>query len=414
MPPSPVNLFNLSTPPSEMYLPFLKAPLIAYQESETTEQRIAWLFRAIHDINSILACHEEACKEIKERLDTVEAELVKLDEDLKIERAERIQADQDLSDRIDAEEAARIAADQQLQANIDSETAARQAADQQLQSNIDSETAARQAADQQLQSNIDSEIANRKAADTTLRNRIAAEEQARAEADQATAARLDTLEACCEDAATKSELATERNARANADTALDQRVSTLETKCANGECGGGTPPAQKTIEEYMSEVLNNPLFRDYNAGSSVIDGVYELATYHLEYDFTDAPYTDEEIAGYFSDKKILVNVKFNCSFQNITANNKAYELSMSIYTDEVAEKKKVYAISPYIEAGMISRTFFDGSTLYTPSINGRRIGINQLYVDVKCTVFSSEFVPLYDATNHLFCTVQVVEEPTFV
>ena len=235
MPPSPVNLFNLSTPPSEMYLPFLKAPLIAYQESETTEQRIAWLFRAIHDINSILACHEEACKEIKERLDTVEAELVKLDEDLKIERAERIQADQDLSDRIDAEEAARIAADQQLQANIDSETAARQAADQ------------------QLQSNIDSEIANRKAADTTLRNRIAAEEQARAEADQATAARLDTLEACCEDAATKSELATERNARANFDTALDQRVSTLETKCANGECGGGG--AGQTIDSFIGEIV---------------------------------------------------------------------------------------------------------------------------------------------------------------
>ena len=340
-PPSPAKLFNLADTPSEMFLPFIKAPLIAYQESETAEQRVAWLFRAIADLNSILACHEEACKKCQEQLKKLTNELQTLQESIAAERAERI------------------------------------AADQELQDNIDAEAQAREAADQALQNGLDAEIANRKAADTTLRNRIATEETARAEADQA----------------------------------LDGRISTLETKCANGECGGSTPPAQKTIDEYMSEILTIPLFKDYNAGSSVIDGIYELATYHLEYDFTDAPYTDEEIADYFSDKKILVNVKFNCNFQNVTANNKAYELSMSLSTDEVAEKKKVYAISPYIEAGMISRTFFDGSTLYTPSINGRRVGINQLYVDVKCTAFSSEFVPLYDAMNHLLCTVQVVSEP---
>ena len=156
--------FPLMPYATELYLPFLKMPLLAYQESETTEQRIAWLFRAIADINNILACHEEQLKDHAAKVKEISSELVTITEKLEAERAERIEADEQLQANIDAETAARIAADEQLQADIDTNTASIQ--------NLDGRVTTLEECCENVKSALEAEEAARIAADNTLNERI--------------------------------------------------------------------------------------------------------------------------------------------------------------------------------------------------------------------------------------------------
>ena len=103
--------------------------------------------------------------------------------DLGTEREERMAADKELQDNLDAEEAARVAADTALGVRIDTEIAERKAADKTLQDNIDAEKYARTQEDTRLNARIDNEEDAREAADTTLQDNIDAEETARTEAD---------------------------------------------------------------------------------------------------------------------------------------------------------------------------------------------------------------------------------------
>ena len=82
MPPlPPLDVFRLDTP-AEMYLPFLKAPLIAYKKSLTDEQRISWLFLAIQRINSVLAAHDEKFTDLQAELADIHEELASIAENL--------------------------------------------------------------------------------------------------------------------------------------------------------------------------------------------------------------------------------------------------------------------------------------------------------------------------------------------
>ena len=166
------GMFPLLPYATELYLPFLKMPLLAYQESETTEQRIAWLFRAIADINNILACHEEQLKHLKKQVEDIKNEIVTIYEKIEIERRERIEEDLRLERLIDKEREERIAADNALGKRIDDETAARIAADNALGKRIDDETAAREACCEEVKTAINKEITDRKNADKAINQKI--------------------------------------------------------------------------------------------------------------------------------------------------------------------------------------------------------------------------------------------------
>ena len=79
--PLALLLVRLDTP-AEMYLPFLKAPLIAYKKSLTDEQRISWLFLAIQRINSVLAAHDEKFTDLQAELADIHEELASIAENL--------------------------------------------------------------------------------------------------------------------------------------------------------------------------------------------------------------------------------------------------------------------------------------------------------------------------------------------
>ena len=220
-----LNIFGAAFPlrfmPAEMYLPFLKMPLLAYQEAETHEQRIAWLYRAIADINTILACHDQQLTDLADCCEEIKKQLETLREALAVERQERKEEDKRLDKKIDDETAARIAADEALGNRIDDETAARIAADEALGNRIDDETAARIAADEALSNRIDAV----ESASGNLQQQIDQEKQER--------------EACCEEVKTSitqidtrvtandDAISEETRERENADAAINRRIDNL-------------------------------------------------------------------------------------------------------------------------------------------------------------------------------------------
>lgn len=101
-----------------------------------------------------IATLESEVDELNNRMDTAEQNITKLQNDLRDEITNRINADKALGTRIDNEIQDRENADQQLQNNINQEAQAREEADQQLQEAIDAEESAREQADQNLQQQI--------------------------------------------------------------------------------------------------------------------------------------------------------------------------------------------------------------------------------------------------------------------
>lgn len=101
-----------------------------------------------------IATLETEVDELNTRMDTAEQNITKLQNDLRDEITNRINADKALGTRIDNEIQDRENADQQLQNNINQEAQAREEADQQLQDAIDAEESAREKADQNLQQQI--------------------------------------------------------------------------------------------------------------------------------------------------------------------------------------------------------------------------------------------------------------------
>ena len=143
--------------------------------------------------------------ETKARMDADEALGGRID----AEEKARMDADTALGGRIDAEEKARMDADTALGGRIDAEEKARMEADTMLGGRIDDEEMARADADMALGMRIDDEAMARADADVMLGGMIMAEEMARTEADTMLGGMISA----------------EEMARMEADTALGGRIS---------------------------------------------------------------------------------------------------------------------------------------------------------------------------------------------
>ena len=143
--------------------------------------------------------------ETKARMDADEALGGRID----AEEKARMEADMALGGRIDAEEMARMEADTALGGRIDDEATARMEADTALGGRIDAEEMARADADMALGMRIDEEAMARADADVMLGGMIMAEEMARTEADTMLGGMISA----------------EEMARMEADTALGERIT---------------------------------------------------------------------------------------------------------------------------------------------------------------------------------------------
>ena len=110
------------------------------------------------------------------------------------EHAERVEADQELADKIGQEEMNRVNEDAAIRGEISQEHADRVAADQELENKIDQETTDREKADADLQADINAKEEQSKDRDEQLQANIDAEEQARKDADDALQADINAKE----------------------------------------------------------------------------------------------------------------------------------------------------------------------------------------------------------------------------
>ena len=209
-----------------------------YYNVYSQEQRIKQICLEIGHIEAYLnyavPYANMAHAKLSKRLDDLEAkltaEVARLDKLIADETTNRVNADNDLRQRIDTEIANREEADETLQGNIDkldtdlraliaAETEAREQADRTLQANINAEAEAREQADRTLQDNIDTEAEAREQADNKLTTDLAAEANTRDESDKRIQDSIDT------------EIAN----RKNADNALGERIDNEATARASGD-----------------------------------------------------------------------------------------------------------------------------------------------------------------------------------
>ena len=256
-----------------------------YYNVYSPEQRIKQMCLEIGHIEAYLnyavPFSNMAHAKLSKRLDDLEAELTaevaRLDKLIADEITNRVNADTDLRQRIDAEIANREQADETLQGNIDrldtdlraliaAEAEAREQADRTLQDNIDAEAEAREQADGTLQDNIDAEAQTRKQADDKLTADLAAETTARDESDKRIQDSIDTEIANRKNAdnALGERIDNEATARASADTMLGERIDNETTARTDADTALGN-----RIDALTTQVNIRPRATNIKAGDGI-------------------------------------------------------------------------------------------------------------------------------------------------